>query len=256
VNPLTCCGTCRYCTQGSSHLCQSRQLIGAHRPGAFAEYVSAPASVVLPLPAGLALQSGALAEPAAVGIRIGELAGDLGGETALVLGAGPIGLLALQVLARRGAQRVFIAELDPDRLRMGEALGGLPLDPAQADVPDLVRKATGGLGAAVAVDAVGTAVTRAACIAATRPAGTVILSGLHEESGPMPASDIIRREITLRGSFAYSPQNFSQALAQIELGRLRLDPWIVEAPLEQGADWFERLLSKPGAVAKVLLVPA
>jgi threonine dehydrogenase-like Zn-dependent dehydrogenase len=256
VNPLASCGNCRYCNQGQNHLCQTRQLIGAHRPGAYAEYVSVPASLVLPLPLGLSLRTAAITEPAAVGIRIGELAGDVNGETALVIGAGPIGLLALQVLSSRGAQHVYIADLDPARRAMSEALGGLPLDPADVNVPEVTRKATGGLGVAVSVDAVGMAVTRANCIAATRSAGHVILSGLHEEVSTLPVSDIIRRELNLHGSFAYSPENFKQALDQISTGQLRLDPWIVESPLETGGDWFERLLSSPGNVSKVLLVPA
>lgn len=256
VNPLASCGACRYCLQGHNHLCQTRQLIGAHRPGGYAEYVNVPAALVLPLPAGMTLATGALTEPAAVGIRIGVLAGAVEGETALVIGAGPIGLLALQVLAHRGAKRVFIADLDPARRAMGEALGGVPLDPAEVNIPDAMRKDTDGLGVAVAVDAVGMAVTRANCIAATRSAGTVILSGLHEEASAMPVADIIRREITLHGSFAYSPGNFSEALNQINNRTLRLDPWIVEAPLEDGGQWFERLLSAPGNVAKVLLIPA
>ena len=256
VNPLASCGACRYCRQGRNHLCQTRQLIGAHRPGAYAEFVSVPASLVLPLPAGLSLRTGALTEPVAVGIRIGELAGPVEGESVLVIGAGPIGLLALQVLANRGARRVFIADLDPARRTMGETLGGIPLDPTDTNVPEAVRKATEGLGVAVAVDAVGAAITRANCIAATRSAGKVILSGLHEEASALPVADIIRRELNLHGSFGYSPENFGEALKQIVAGTLRLDPWVIEAPLENGGEWFERLLSAPGAVAKVLLVPA
>jgi threonine dehydrogenase-like Zn-dependent dehydrogenase len=256
VNPLASCGACRYCVQGLNHLCQTRQLIGAHRPGAYAEYVSVPASLVLPLPAGLSLRTAALTEPAAVGIRIGELADPVEDETALVIGAGPIGLLALQVLVNRGAKCVYIADLDPARRAMGEALGGLPLDPAEVNVPETMRKATDGLGVAVSIDAVGMAVTRANCVAATRSGGHIILSGLHEEVSTLPISDIIRRELNLHGSFAYSPENFKQALDQINTGQLRLDPWVIESPLETGGDWFERLLSSPGNVSKVLLVPS
>jgi len=255
VNPLASCGTCRYCKQGLNHLCQTRQLIGAHRPGAYAEYVNVPASLVLPLPGGVSLRTGAFTEPAAVAVRIGELAGAVEGETVLILGAGPIGLLALQVIAHRGAQRIFIADLDPARRAMGEALGGVPLDPATTNVIETVRNATEGFGAAVAVDAVGMVITRANCIAATRSAGHVILSGLHEEVSTLPVSDVIRRELNLHGSFAYSPENFAEAFKQIVAGTLRLDPWVVEAPLESGGEWFERLLSAPGDVSKVLLIP-
>ncbi len=107
----------------------------------------------------------------------------------------------------------------------------------------------------VSVDAVGAAATRASCVSATRSAGTLILSGLHEETSAMPAAEIIRREITVRGSFCYTRENFAAAIAALQSGSIRLDPWIVEAPLEDGGAWFDRLIDAPGAVAKVLLIP-
>lgn len=255
ANPLTYDGSCDFCARGLNHLCVSRQLIGAHRQGAFAEYVAVPAELAMLLPDGMPLRTGALTEPAAVAVRIGEMAGDLKGEDALIMGAGPIGLLALQALQSNQAARVFIADLDSARLAMGAALGGVTLDPRALDVVQTVRAATGGRGVSVSVDCVGTAVTRQQCVAATRSAGTLILSGLHEETSAMPAAEIIRREIVARGSFAYSPANFADALARLAKGTMRLDPWIVEAPLADGGKWFDRLVDAPGNVSKVLLVP-
>lgn len=255
VNPMIYCGTCDFCARGMNHLCARRQLIGAARPGAYAEYVAVPAKMVAALPEGVSLRTAALAEPAAVAVRIGELAGAVAGEDVLIIGAGPIGLLALQVLLANGARRVFMADLDAERLAMAGELGATTIDPRQHEVPKFVREATGQLGVVTALDAVGATVTRAQCVAATRAGGTVLLSGLHEESGVMPAADIIRREIVVRGSFCYTPANFSQALDMLARDALRLDPWIVEAPLAEGGPWFDRLIDAPGAVAKVLLIP-
>ncbi len=255
VNPLEYDGSCEFCERGLNHLCVSRKLIGAHLPGAYAAYVSVPARLVLPLPDGMSLQTGALTEPVAVGVRIGELAGELEGETALVVGAGPIGLLALQALKLQGAERVFISDLDAARLAMASELGGNALDPRAVDVVQSVRDATRGLGAAVTADCVGSAVTRKQCVQAARSAGLVILSGLHEETSAMPAAEIIRRELVVRGCFGYSPANFAEALRRLAEGTMRLDPWIVEAPLAEGGKWFDRLIEAPGDVAKVLLVP-
>lgn len=255
VNPLGYCGVCAFCERGLNHLCIKRKLIGAHRPGAFAQYVTAPAELVSPLPAGMSPRIGALTEPVACGVRIGELAGNVEGETCLVIGAGPIGLLALQALQLNGASRVFIAELDPERLAMGAALGGEALNPKEVDTVQMVRDATDGLGAAVSVDAVGSARTRQQCISAVRSTGTMILSGLHEENSVMPAAEIIRREIVVRGAFAYTPANFREALRLLAEGKVRLDPWVVEATLAEGGQWFDRLIDAPGNVAKVLLIP-
>ncbi|MBI3957372.1 MAG: alcohol dehydrogenase catalytic domain-containing protein [Chloroflexi bacterium] len=254
VNPLFCTADSVWQRRGLDQLCPSRRLIGAHRPGAYAEFVAVPAKTVTRLPAGMSLRTGSLTEPTACGVRIGELAGEVDGQTCLIIGAGPIGLLALQALRLKGVREVFIADLDGERLAMGEALGGTPLAPRQVDVVQTVKEATGD-GAAMAVDAVGSAVTRRQCISATQPTGTVVLSGLHEEVSEMPAADIIRREIVVRGSFAYSPANFAEALAVLERGDMRLDPWIVEAPLSEGGAWFDRLIDAPGDVSKVLLRP-
>ncbi|OGV64455.1 MAG: hypothetical protein A3K19_21235 [Lentisphaerae bacterium RIFOXYB12_FULL_65_16] len=255
VDPMIYCGTCEFCARRLNQLCANRRLVGAHRPGAFAEYVTVPAEMIFLLPAGMPARIGALAEPVACAARIGELASPVAGADVLIMGAGPIGLLALQVLRGHGAQRVFIADLDSARLAMAAELGGDVLDPRAVDVPQAVRQATGGRGVAVALDAVGTAATRKQCVAAARSAGTVILSGLHEETSAMPAADIIRREIVVRGSFCYTPANFAAALDLLARGVVRLAPWIVEAPLADGGQWFERLCATPGGVAKVLLVP-
>lgn len=255
VNPLTGCGTCEYCARGLENLCLTRTLLGAHVAGGYAEYVKTPARKALPLPGAMPARIGALTEPAAVGVRIAELAGEVKGEDALVVGAGPIGLLALQALFLRGAARVFITDRDPERLAMGGAFGGDVIDARNQDASTVVREATRGGGAAAAVDAVGLAVTRAQCVRATRTGGRVVFSGLHDEVSTIPAADIIRREITVRGSYAYSPANFAHALSLLATGEMRLYPWIVEAPLEDGGVWFERLLNAPGNVAKVLLIP-
>ena len=255
VNPLWYCGACGYCAAGLNQLCPNRRLLGAHRPGAFAEYISAPAKLALTLPDGMNTRTGSLTEPVGCAVRIAELAGAVADADCLIIGAGPIGLLSLQMLQYKGAARVFIAEIDAARLEMGAALGGIPIQPRETDTVAIVHEATDGEGAAVSIDAVGSALTREQCVSATRATGTVILSGLHEERSAMPAADMIRREIVARGSFAYSPANFAQALELLGQGAIRLDPWIHEAPLGEGGDWFERLIEAPGDVSKVLLAP-
>jgi threonine dehydrogenase-like Zn-dependent dehydrogenase len=255
VNPLYCTGESELQRRGLAQLCPTRRLVGAHRPGAFAEYVSVPAKTVLPLPDGVSLRTGALTEPVGCAVRIGEIAGDVQGKTCLIIGAGPIGLLALQALQLKGAGEIFIADLDLERLAMGGELGATIVDPRTEDVVKRVHEATGGLGASVSLDAVGAAITRKQCVAATEPTGTVILSGLHEEVSEMPAADIIRREIVVRGCFSYSPENFAAAANLLAEGKFRLDPWIVEAPLADGGHWFDRLIDAPGNVSKVLLTP-
>jgi 2-desacetyl-2-hydroxyethyl bacteriochlorophyllide A dehydrogenase len=255
VNPLSQCGQCSYCRRGDGHLCGQRRVLGAHLPGAYATYVAVPITQVTALPMGLSLREGALTEPVACAVRIGEMAGDVSGKECLVIGAGPIGLLAMQVLFFNGAKRVFMADLSTERSAMAAELDATVIDPHTRDVVEVVREQTGGAGVAVSVDAVGLAITRGQSVAATHSGGTLILSGLHQEVSEMPAADIIRREIVVRGSFAYAPRNFVRALELLDQGVVGLDPWIVEAPLRDGGHWFDRLLDEPGDVSKVLLTP-
>lgn len=255
VNPLLYDGTCEFCRAGLSQLCTHRKLIGAHRAGAFADYVNVPANLIVPLPEGMSLRTGALTEPVACGVRVGELAGRLDEQDTFIAGAGPIGLLAMQALKLQGARRVFISDLDAERLKMADALGGIALNARAVDVPKFLRDETKGYGVAVSVDCVGTAVTRTQCVQGTRSTGTLILVGLHEETSAMPAAEMIRREIIARGSFSYTRENFVEALRRLDNELVHLDPWIVEAPLSEGGKWFDRLIDAPGNVAKVLLVP-
>lgn len=253
-NPMLACGACAHCLAALPHLCVRRSLVGAHRPGAFARLVAVPERAVFALPDGLDMRQGALVEPAAVAIRLGRHAGNLIGRTVLVIGAGPIGLLSLQVFRQLGAANVFISDLDADRLAMGGELGGIAINPARQDLKAVIAEATG-VGAHVTLEAVGSEETRAEAVAATRSGGRVLLTGLHEEASTFPVSEVIRREIELRGAFCYDAEDFQGAIEAIRGNRLRLDPWIVEAPLAEGGTWFERLIGRPGAVSKVLLIP-
>lgn len=254
ANPMVPCGECEFCAEGAPHLCIKRSLVGAHRPGAFAERVAVPARAVYKLPGNMTMQGGAMVEPVAVAVRIGHSAGEVSGKTVLVIGAGPIGLLAVQVLRQAGAH-VFCADLDPARLAMATEMGATPIDPREKPTVEVVREATGGFGAFLTVDAVGSAGTRAEAVAATRSGGSVLLSGLHAEASDFPASEVIRREIVVKGVFCYTAEDFAEALDAVAEGRLTLGPWVQEAPLDTGGKWFDRLVHNPGDVSKVLLVP-
>jgi threonine dehydrogenase-like Zn-dependent dehydrogenase len=256
VNPMVYCGVCEFCLAGETHLCTSRRLIGAHRPGAFAEFTAVPAWMVSVLPEKVSLREGSLTEPLACGVRIGKWAGDLAGKSALVIGAGTIGLFSTQVLLMNGAERVFISDTDANRRAAAVEFGGVVLNPFETDVPQFIKSETGNKGVTVSVDAVGKAVTRAQCVASTQTGGKVILSGLHEETSAVPVADVIRREITLQGSFCYSAQDFETATHILAESNVSKNLRIEEAPLDQGGAWFERLSAEQsGGVAKVLLMP-
>jgi threonine dehydrogenase-like Zn-dependent dehydrogenase len=201
------------------------------------------ADAVYSLPDDISLTVSALTEPAACTVHAARLVQP--SQTALVVGAGPIGLLAIQALQNRGFTTIYCADLNTERLAMAEALGAAPavLDNSFRDRVD------------VALEAVGTVDTRRACLLATRAGGSVVWIGLHQQFAELDINDMIRREITCYGSFAYTKADFAQALEMLHRGQMRLDPaWTRIEPLEMGTSCFEELLDG-SSVAKIWLTP-
>ena len=253
ANPLWYCGRCDLCLAGRQNLCPQRQLLGAHQPGSYADFVRVHAKMVYPLPDSLSLERAALTEPLACAIRAARLAACTPMDNVLIVGLGPIGLLTLQVIRAFGVTTMVAVDTDPDRRAMAESFGVPVLDPVAENVASWIKTQTGSLGADVAIDAVGSGATRRQCLEAVAPGGRVVFVGLHEEESALPANLFIRKELSLKGDFAYTPADFAQALDWLTAGRVEIDPWLARAPLAEGGAWFERLLAGPGPVAKVLL---
>ena len=253
VNPLIYCGACRFCLDGRQNLCVSRTLLGAHRPGSYADKVAVPAHMVVPIPESMSMERAALTEPLACSLRAVRQGVCTTRDRVLVIGLGPIGLLALQVAKAAGAATLLASDTDPDRRAMGEQIGATVLDPLAEDVVARTGELTSGFGADLVIDAVGTPATRRQAIMAAEPGGRVVLVGLHEEESELMINPIIRREIRLIGSFSYVPNDFAEALEWLAADRVLIDRWMITAPLEEGQACYERLLSKPGPVSKILL---
>ena len=253
VNPLVHNPWSKAALKGRQNLNRERKIIGIHRPGSYAQLVTAPASNTYPLPDHLSMEMAALAEPLACGIRAAKLSGATATDRVLITGLGPIGLLAMQVLKSAGIRTIIATDTDADRREIGAHFGVTVLDPRATNVAEAVRKATDGEGVDMAIDAVGATATRRECIESVTWGGKVIFTGLHDEESNIQANYIIRSEVNIQGSFAYTTLDFEDALHWLADGRLEIEPWLVRAPLAEGGANFERLLSKPGPVAKILL---
>src|SRR5258708_6510419 len=122
------CGECNYCKRGKVNLCDRRQVVGVscgeyRRDGAFAEYIVVPERIVYPIPDSLSFAEAAMLEPASVALHAVSVSRLRGGETALVIGAGMIGLLTMQAARAAGCSRVFVADIDATRLELARSLG-------------------------------------------------------------------------------------------------------------------------------------
>jgi L-iditol 2-dehydrogenase len=257
VNPLVACGECSMCRRGRENLCLRRQLIGAHRPGAFAEYVAVPAGNCLPLPDGLDPVAGSLAEPLACSLRAVTLAALEPMDTVAVMGAGAIGLLALRAAIICGAGLTAVVDTNPHRLALARAWGASrTINPREEDPLAALRDLTGGAGADAVIDAVGLDATRIQAVRAVRPGGRTVMIGLHAAESALPINDMIRSEISLTGTFAYTGRDFARALAMLARGDVRPDPaWLDERELAAGQASFDELIDTPSPFAKIVLKP-
>ncbi len=249
VNPLLSCRVCVRCKAGERNLCAERRLIGVHVAGGFAERVSVPAANLVLLPDGLDARIGALVEPLANAVHAVGLALRLAAvQTAVVLGAGTIGLFALHAARAAGIPDVRVIEPHAARRAAALAAGARA---AHADAGELAR----GGRADLVIDAVGATATRRAALDVVRVGGVAVLLGLHEDESALPFHRIVRDQVTLQGSFAYTDANFAAALELLTSGKVSLGELAGTRPLEAGPEAFATLAAGPTAQLKTFLSP-
>jgi len=243
------CGACGYCKRGEVNLCDHRQVLGVScgdysRAGAFAEFVAVPARVVYKLPESISFTEAAMLEAVAVAIHAVSLAKITAESTALIVGAGTIGVLILQAVRAAGCKRVFISDVDATRLKLAKELGATDVLHADKDVVAHILQRTGGVGVDVAMEAVGRNETVNAAIASVRKGGTVVLVGNISPETTLPLQKVVTRQIRLQGSCA-SAGEYPQAIELMARGAIRVKPLITAiAPMAEGPQWFERLYAR------------
>lgn len=255
------CGSCNNCRTGRVNLCDARRVLGVscdeyRQDGAFAECIVVPEHILYRVPDGLSLEHAALAEPAAVAAHaVGRALLHLG-DTAVVIGAGMIGLLILQMLRARGCGRIVAVDVDSLRLELALKLGAdFTVNASEGKVLERVLACTGGQAAHIAYEAVGRSETVDTALHAVRKGGAVVLVGNVAPRIDLALQTAVTREITLHGSCASSGE-YPIALNLMASGAVQIDPLIsAVAPLEDGPAWFRRLYERQPGLMKVLLTP-
>ena len=255
VNPLSADGTCPLCRAGYTNLCPNRKLVGIHSPGGFAEYALAPAQNVYPLPEGVEARTGALAEPLANGVhavRLG-LAGHFVEHT-VVVGAGTIGLMCLQAAVLDGIPEISVVEPHEARRRQALELGARAAYASGEEARAALEGSTEGLGADLVIDAVGAEVTRKMAVEELlRPGGRVVFIGLHDDDTTLSYHGVVRGQLDLQGSYAYTAEDYEQALEWLVDGRAGIGDLPPVLPLEEGPNAFAELVRGPSSRIKVFL---
>jgi threonine dehydrogenase-like Zn-dependent dehydrogenase len=242
------CGMCFWCRRNEILSCPTMTQVGIGRDGAFAEYVAVPARLVIPAPEGVPDAVLALTEPVACVVRAARKARVSFAQSVVVLGAGPVGNLHVQMLRLVGAAPIIVADLSEDRCRMALEAGADAAVSDPAVLKERVLALTGGRGADIVIESVGSARLYATAFDLIRKGGHVAFFGLTAP-GETVAVDILRtvlEENGLKGSVAGVGEDMFDAMTLLAHGRFRTDAFTrAEFPLEAIGTAFETLAQRP-----------
>lgn len=255
------CGDCFHCRRGEPELCDRRRWLGVSIPGqrmhgAFAELVAVPQQILYRIPTSLAYEQAALLEPLTIAAHALARTPVNLYDAALVVGAGMIGLVVVQLLRLAGCGEIVAVDVNPARLALARRLGATAtLRSDEGDVAAQVRTLTGGRGADVAFEAVGIEPTIALAIQGLRKGGNLTLIGNLAPTVAVPLQAIVIQELTLRGT-TNAAYEWDACIEMLARGAVDVTPLIsVVAPLAEGVHWFARLRSPDSGLFKVLLQP-
>jgi L-iditol 2-dehydrogenase len=258
------CNSCYFCRIGKPNLCEHLldTLIGFSVDGAYAEYIRVPASIVKQnayrLPDHVSFEEAALLEPLACVVNGNEVADIKLGDTVVVIGAGPIGLMHMQLARIEGATSVICIDLQEERLKVATELGAnVVINASKEDQVVSVRDLTDGLGADVVIEAVGLPQTWELAVEMTRKAGTAVLFG-GCPSGTKITLDTQRihyGDLTIKGIFHHTPLSVRRAYDLIKSGRFKGKPLITDRmPLSELQSALELMIE--GKCVKMAMIPS
>ncbi|MFW6116472.1 MAG: zinc-dependent alcohol dehydrogenase [bacterium] len=249
------CGRCRWCQKAEYQLCLDKYWIGlGANPGAFAEYVKVRASMLLRVPESVSDRTAALTEPLAVALHAVRTAHINIGDTAVIVGAGPVGLLVMQCLQVAGARAVGVIEIAPSRARLASRLGADGVfTPGSEDLRAEVASALGS-EPDIAFDCAGAVQTLQGAADLVGPDGKIMLVGLSLEPVPITPLEWQRKEAELKACIAYRDE-FPLALELLARGKIDVDPLISDVVSLEDIDAVIKDLRRPNEQVKVLVTP-
>jgi (R,R)-butanediol dehydrogenase/meso-butanediol dehydrogenase/diacetyl reductase len=259
------CGRCPACRRGLDYYCPNRSSHGlgssTQWDGAYAQYVWVPYAekMLVKIPEKITFEEATLADPFGAPLRAVRRSRFKPGDAVAVLGAGPIGLLAVQLLKASGASQIICTEISPQRAAIARLLGAdCVVNPAEEGeaLIDRVAEMTGGLGVDIAFECAGTPAAFQQSLDLVRPGGQVMAVGVIEQETPVNPFDIVIKEIDLRGALACNQHELQLALDLLARGKVNTELMLSDTILldDIEAQGFRRLISSP-EVVKILVRP-
>ncbi|NEU31271.1 alcohol dehydrogenase catalytic domain-containing protein [bacterium LRH843] len=249
------CGICEHCTMGNFNLCHELKVIGGHIPGAFAEFIIVPEENLIKIPEQFTATEGAMVESLAVAVHAVHHFSKVEGQTFAVLGAGPIGLLTLQVLKVFGAKNVIVSDPNKIRRHLSKELDAdVSVDPLQEDLHEKVIKTVGLMGLDGAVDCAGSEKTLHQALSITKNGGEIVIAAIFGESPKLPMRLLQRGERKLYGTQMYRKEDFEIAIKLIETKKVNINALITHRfEINQIHDAFMLASSRASDVGKILI---
>jgi threonine 3-dehydrogenase len=250
------CGHCHQCRLGQAHICQNLRIIGIDQDGAFAEFVKIPAPNIWKLDPAIPEHYGAILDPLGNAVHT-VLAGPIAGQTVLVTGCGPIGLMSIAVAKACGSATVYATETNEHRRAMAKKMGAdVTLNPAAEDAVARILSETNRTGVDVLLEMSGNPKAIQQGFQALRAGGRASLLGIPTENVPLDlVKDVIFKGATVQGIYGRRMyETWVQMTALLKAGRLNLDPLFGE---RASLDRFEQAFSllQGGLAGKILLYP-
>ena len=253
LRPTYSCGKCPSCQQHLPNICRILAFHGLSADGGgLSEYTVLPADMVHPLPDDVSLELGALVEPMAVGQHAVDRSRMTEDDTAVIVGAGPIGIGLWFALKARGFEKVIVSEPSPERRAEITGLGAQTvIDPREQDLTQTVMDDTDGLGAAVVFDAAGVGAAIGDSVPCLAPRGQIVVVGIHELPFDFNPTSLLLQEVEVIGSIVYDDDDYDAVIKNMAAGIYDTTGWVEHAQLDDLLGAFEDL--RAGRKMKILI---
>ena len=256
VEPAICCGRCRYCQEGNPNFCIDLLFCGTPpMDGALREYLTYKSEFLFPLPRGFTADDGALLEPLGVAIHAWDLAKMRIGETAAIVGCGPIGLLLVQLARVAGATRILAVDPLDYRRQLASELGAIPLAPGD-DLAAQAAEYTGGFGVDVAIEAAGAVAAQEEAAQVVKPGGIVVLVGIPPEDQMLMTHHLVRRKGLTIKLDRRMKLTYPRAIALVRQELVDMNPLLTHCfALDQADEAFSLVADYHDGVIKAAVHP-
>ncbi|MFT3949513.1 MAG: alcohol dehydrogenase catalytic domain-containing protein [Agriterribacter sp.] len=254
-NAIVSCGTCNSCREGKTNLCNQRQVFGMHRNGAFGAYINVPVTSLINIPDGVDPRLACITEPLANGVHLVKLTQHIAIENVLVIGAGPIGLMAQQAFSALRNVNTIVADIREERIKTAKSIGATGvINPLKENVADAVKVITNGTALDLVIDAVGSPETNKLALEMVKPGGTILIIGLYNNSRSLLSYDIVLSEKTVMGSYAATQKDMKEALSLIVAGKVDISSWVHYYTIENSRQAFFDMMEAKGDHIKSVIV--